>query len=109
MALSGASGGYDGVENGATSLTGPSVATGSVTPTINNCVVITGFVGDDLGSGNAPTIANAFNLAQATLSFVAIGEAYKVQTTLASENPTWTNGASGTSHMAAAIAVFKKT
>jgi len=107
MAFSGAAGGYGLAENGAGAVA-TSIATGSVTPSINNCLLVTGLSFTD-STVNA-TINSAFTVAQSLPSAnkASVAAAYKVQTTAGAENPTWTQGGAA-SAMATSIAVFKPT
>ena len=100
------SGSFD-VQNTGTAESGTTVQPGSVTPSANNSVLVTGvshgsasvtidgsfLEGGDVGAG-------AFNWGCAI--------AYKIQTTAGAENPTWTEGGTDFGQgQAAAIAVFQ--
>ena len=87
--------------------TSTTLATGSVTPTFSNELLVTA-----VGNNNSDTssIDSSFNLT-AQVSFAnaqrfALGMAYKIQTSAGAENPTWTL-ASGANANAATIASFK--
>lgn len=95
-------------ENGSHSSIGSTIATGSVTPTEDNELVIAGFAGRG-GSGAIVSIDSSFTLGASTTAGAAndtAGIAYKIQTTAAAVNPTWTVTSSG-SVKAAMIATFK--
>lgn len=93
------------VENGATATSGTSIATGSVTPTQNDELLIAGLT---LQATNTPSIDLSFTITD-TVQFSAnhfLGShAYKIQTTAAAQNPTWSWGTS--TNIVAAIATFK--
>lgn len=86
-----------------------SVATGSITPTVNDCLIISMYGG--FNPGGAPTITTGgsgfttptgFSIATGTSE--AGASAYKIQTTAAAENTTWTSTSSV--HSTAIIASF---
>ena len=109
MAFSGALTSPFDVENGATGSTGTTLATGSVTPSVDNELLVT-FFGFNL-AGTPISIDNSFNQDTAAVDFSAAnhyggGMAYKVQTTATAVNPTWTRTNSGLI-MSARIATFK--
>lgn len=94
-------------ETGSSAGSGSSLATGSITPSENNCLVITGFQVDgvsyssiDGGFTTSDTVAFSF------ANHEAGGMAYLIQTSAASANPTWTFTGSS-SYLATGIAVFK--
>lgn len=106
-AWSGRVGGVFDVENGAIDDSGSTLATGSVTPAFDNALIISGWSGD--GTTGSLAIDSGMTLVD---SFTAPGEeglghAYKVQTTKAAINPTWTPWGGNTSE-AVAIAVFNQ-
>jgi len=107
MAFSGAAGGYNLVQNGAGANVATTLATGSVAPSANNCVLVTG-LSFEAASGVA-TINSGFTVAQslANAGGAAVAVGYKAQTVAGAENPTWTSPATG--GMAVTIAVFKPT
>lgn len=79
---------YDGNENASTSSTG-TVQPGSVTPSQNNAVLITGYAGD----GSSVSLDGGFTEVQdiaVSGPNWAVGLAYKIQTSAGAENPTWT-------------------
>ncbi len=104
LAFSGASPAYD-VENGNNGSTSPT-ATGSVTPSRNNSVLVTGIACN--GNIGGATIDSSFAITdEVNVSPGAaegIAAAYKVQTTAAAENPKWTVSST---NLTAAIASFK--
>jgi hypothetical protein len=95
------------VQNGATTAGAATLATGSVTPSQDNSLIVAG-LGFNVSSAG-PTINSSFTRS----SWVNFGsgnnygsaEAYLVQTTAGAVNPTWTKG--NTEAAAATIAVFK--
>jgi hypothetical protein len=96
------------VQNGVTQTTGTSVATGSITPTAANEVLVGGIslgaAGITVSSVTSPMILQA-NLAS-TANAYGVGSAYEIQTTATARNLTWVLSAS--SNAAAAIASFKE-
>lgn len=92
----------NGASGGSTSL-----ATGSVTPTEDNEVVVAGIALDSAPS--SLTINSSFSTPAVAYfaggSAYGVGSAYKIQTTAAAVNPTWSWTVS--SGQAAAIATFK--
>ena len=92
-------------ENGATSASASTLATGSITPTTANQLIVTAV---SHGQGSV-TIDSGFteiaDVGQVGAQHVAGAMAYKVQTSAAAVNPTWNAGGAGT--IAAAIASFK--
>jgi hypothetical protein len=80
---------------------------GSITPSVNNCVVIAD-IGSNATSGNTPSVDSGFTQT-AALPFIGGtsyggGIAYKIQTTAAAVNPTWTQTGDA---LNAVIASFK--
>ena len=108
MAFSGAntSSPFD-VENGANSLSASSLATGSITPSADNCLVVAGLTFDNNASGavSIDSGMTAISTAYSGGASMGTGLAYKVQSSLAAINPTWniTNAAA----LAASVASFK--
>lgn len=98
---------YD-VENGAVQASGTTVSTGSVTPSANNEVLVTGLVHGD-PTVSAASIDSSFTVsnqvAYASGDHIGIAMAYKIQTTAGAENPQWTWMAAGAG--AGSIATFK--
>ena len=98
------------VENGGTVASGTTLATGSVTPSEDNELLVS-----ILGHNDTVTISidGSFTISDQVSKSVghAIGlaMAYKIQTSLGAENPTWTNSAtfSASDPGMAAIATFK--
>ncbi len=95
------------VENGANSLSASSLATGSITPSQANSLIVAGLTFDN-NAGGAVSIDSgmtAISTAYSGGSSMGTGIAYKVQSTAAAINPTWniTNAAA----VAASIAAFK--
>lgn len=80
---------YDN-ENG-NSVTGTSMTTGSVTPSVNDELIITGLLLG--GNTNTPSIDSGFTITNSingVFSFYYGGSmAYKIQTTKGTENPIW--------------------
>jgi hypothetical protein len=92
-------------QNGANSASAATIATGSVTPSTNNQLIVAGVASDQASA----TINAGFTIID-TIAYNpgnAIGScfAYLVQTTAAAVNPTWTP--SGTGAVGASIATFK--
>lgn len=96
-------------ENGANQASGTSLQTGSVTPAENNELFVSG-----CGPGGGGTVTNAIDS-----SFIETDDldenanaaggalAYKIQTSAAAENPTWTaTGGPGPAERSAVIAAF---
>ena len=98
-------------ETGASQSTGATINTGSVTPAVNNALIVTG-VGFN---GALPTMSidDAFIVTTQTPAVTSTsfgtGMAYKVQDTLSAENPTWTRSAETSLDTAVGIAVFQPT
>ncbi len=94
------------VENGAIFTATTSVATGSITPSVNNEVVVTGLApGTTSGSYTADSgMTNIGYIPTVGGQGYGTGIAYKIQTTAAAINPTW-SGPSGSGSVA--IASFK--
>jgi hypothetical protein len=95
------------VENGATTNSGTSLATGSITPSENDELVIAGISNDTAAS--ARTIGSGFTITD-DITYVAgqhkpSTQAYLIQTTAAAVNPTWSWTTSDRG--AACIASFK--
>jgi hypothetical protein len=92
-------------ENGATSASAATLATGSVTPSVDNELIVAGVAHDQASQ----TINSGFTIAanQPYLASNHIGSAlaYLVQTTAAPVNATWDTTLSG--NICAAIATFK--
>lgn len=81
------------------------VTPGSITPSENGCVVVTGIHND--GSGDM-TAASGFTVSQHAVKSGnrdGVGIAYVIQTTAGAANPTWTVGS--TSACSSGIASFK--
>lgn len=101
---------YDGQQNGSNSASASSIQPGSVTPTANNYLIVTGFSGGNTFGGSATinlsyTITNQKALTGGTNYGTAA--AYLIQGTAAASNPTWTLG-STVSNIASSIAVFQE-
>lgn len=98
---------YD-TENGANSASTTTIQPGSITPSVDNCLVITGFGGQNFTgtpavSGGSMTLGGAFTGTGGTNRSCGIG--YVIQTTATAVNPTWTMSSNGAD--AASIASFK--
>lgn len=94
------------VENGATSASAASLATGSVTPTNNNSLVYTGVSANN--QVQIQTVSAPFSQLDnqtGTSSAFSVSNAYEIQTTATARNPTWTDASAQV--MAVAIAVFR--
>ena len=93
-------------ENGAGSTSASTLATGSVTPTNDNQLIIASV--ESGGAGDPFSINSSFTIAvqdNGGADSFPSGLAYKIQTTAAAINPTWTLAAS--TQTAAAIGTFK--
>lgn len=95
---------YD-TESGNNSTSASTLQPGSITPSVNGCLLVTGLT---VGNSSAGSIDSGFTLGPSTSVNAAIGSsfAYKIQSTAAAINPTWSNGA-GASPMIVDIAAFK--
>lgn len=86
-----------------------SLAPGSITPSENNELVITG-VGFDGNFGTSATVNGGFTITDTDAGGAAVsfggGMAYLVQTTAAAANPTWT-GNVGSGGVSAGVTSFK--
>lgn len=93
-------------ENGANQDTGLTLQPGSITPSVDDCVVVTGLNinGVTLSSSIDSSYIETADLPEAG-DTDGIHAAYIIQTTAAATNPTWT--ASGGAAVAACIASFK--
>lgn len=95
-------------ENGAVSSSASSLATGSITPSENNCLVIAG-IGHENNTSVAATINGSFTISDEVLYSGGASEsaamAYLIQTTATAANPTWS--ITNACEMAVTIASFK--
>jgi hypothetical protein len=95
------------VQNGATATAGSSLATGSVTPSAAGALILSGWAG--MNGTSAPAVDSALTITATQNPLagqcLAGAVAYKIQTTAAAINPTWSW--TGTDHVAASVAVFK--
>lgn len=93
-------------ESGSGADTGTTSQPGSLTPSQNNCLLVTGI---ELHVNATPfSVDSGFSADMLNFSsgnYVAAGVATKIQTTAGAENPTWTWTTSGAN--ATAMAVFK--
>lgn len=92
---------YDTI-NGASSAGATSLAAGSITPSQDNCLVICGMGYEDSTAASVDSGMSATNTIASTANNEGCGLAYKIQTTAAAINPTW----SWTNSVACASAVF---
>ncbi len=102
-----ASGAFD-QETGNSATSGTSISTGSVTPSEDNCLVITALcVNDnvDTASISSYTQPSGSPIQGSGGNWLGGAFAYHIQTTATATNPTWTWGTSGQN--AATVAVFK--
>lgn len=95
------------VENGNTG-NASTIQPGSITPSVDNCLVVTGLSFDN-NSGGAVSIDSGFTIAE-TVAYESTHHegsalAYKIQTTAGAVNPTWNITTSAP--IAATIAAFK--
>lgn len=94
-------------QNGAHTASGTTLATGSITPTRDNALVVAGLA-CRAGSGTVDSISGGFTIHNTTLAGASnetVSIATLVQTSIAAANPTWTVSGSG-SVKAAFIASF---
>lgn len=86
-----------------------SLATGSLTPSEANCLVVTG-IGHDINSGGAVSVdgvfaGNALTEAYVGSTSLGSGMSYEIQTSATARNPTWST--TNNTGIAVALAVFK--
>jgi hypothetical protein len=98
---------YDGSENGATNSTIESIQPGSVTPSVDNCLVVTAL---GVYSNAASHSINGSYTIEETVSFgpgehIGVVLAYWLQTTATATNPTWSW--TNTDYGASVIAPFR--
>lgn len=95
------------VQNGATNdASASTIATGSVTPSEANCLVIYGAAGQIIGISSVDIGTLAGTVAGESGQAFGVGAGYQIQTTATARNPTFTfSGAND--KQCAAIAVFK--
>lgn len=98
---------FDG-QNGSAQDSGATVATGSVTPTVDNCLVVSQYMANDSTAGTSVnsglTISDSVNRVGGAHFEGAM--AYLIQTTATPVNATWTVGDSA-AYSAAALAVYR--
>ena len=85
-----------------------SIQPGSITPSANNYLVVTGFMTDFGSTFPTPTVSAAFTLTDAiplSGTSVGVGMAYQIQTIASGANPTWSGFATG--HAISSIVSFK--
>ena len=109
-AWSGAAANPLSVQNGAVGASVSTLATGSVMPPEDNCLIVTVVAHED-NSGGAVSIDSGFETPIDVSAFVlnlnvGVAVSYKIQTTAAAVNPTW-NVTNSVSAIATVIAVFK--
>lgn len=96
------------VQNGSIGATVTTLSTGSVTPSFNNCLVVSGLEING-AAGAVWTIDSGFTantyIPDVGGSCVGCGMAYKIQTTATAVNPAWSGGSA--TGAAATIATFK--
>jgi hypothetical protein len=103
----GATSAIDDQENSAGGVFGSSIQPGSITPTVNDTLIVTCAMVSD--SQDTTSIDGSFVIADhvaGTASSFGVGIAYLRQTSAAAANPTWTF-TSGATHQAATIASLK--
>lgn len=97
------------VQNGSATATGTSASTGSVSPSLDNELIITSGAWGNPGQPTSLSINSGFTISQQAVNVSAIafglGTAYLIQTTKGAVNPTWSWGSS--SEFALTIATFK--
>lgn len=98
------------LQNGATTSSATFIDTGSVTPSQNDCLLISGWAID--GTPTTPALDNGFTLVaylvNAPGANMPVAVAYKIQTTAAAVNPRWT-GVTAACASAASLRSFKKS
>lgn len=109
IAFSG-TGGYGSQETGASNGSGTTLATGSITPAVNNTLLVTGFTHNNNSGTPDASVDSSFSeqadVAANAGNNVACAIAYKVQTTATAENVTWSQPNGGAISKATGIAVF---
>lgn len=97
-------------QNGNKTTSGAAITVGSITPTDNNELIVT-IIGR-AGTGGSETINESMTIMGRLTGVVGqaytVAHAYKVQTTAAAINPTWTLTSDSGVDIAAAIASFKE-
>jgi hypothetical protein len=93
MAVIALAGSFGGVENcvGTANTSSTSLATGSLTPSLANSIIITGYA-ENSGASSTYSITGSFTIADqhdGTGGRAAVGSAYLIQTSAAASNPTW--------------------
>jgi hypothetical protein len=84
---------------------GPTLATGTITPTVANELWLSAFCSPDITSSFTAATGTIINSLTASALTFGIATSYKIQTTIQTEGETWTYGVSG--FPAAVIASFK--
>lgn len=104
LTFSGAGGGFD-VDTGGYSanLASP----GSITPGVDNEVLIASFMTTSLNFPNATGIGSSFTFLDTSASTGALSTAYQIQTTATTRNPAWTGQTNSGFSNALLIASFK--
>lgn len=89
---------------------GTTIQPGSITPSVNDCVLITGVGYFDQPSARICSVDSGFTIVETLTDAltICIGVAYKVQTTAAAVNPTWTVPVNSNGVMTT-MAAFKHT
>ena len=98
---------YEGHENGASQSTVNGLSTGTITPSVNGCLIISGAaLRSQITYTSTLTLLDRANWASGTATGIAAS--YQIQTTAASVSTAWTmNGGSGTGEESVSIAAFK--
>lgn len=108
--VGGATSSIDDQNNAAGSIFSQTLQPGSITPSQNNTLIVTGIMSSD-DSREPTTINSSFTVASSYSSTNGVsvnsGIAYLVQATAAAINPTWTLANGTATHEAATIASFK--
>lgn len=92
-------------ENGATNVSSATLATGSVTPSTDNQLIVAGVAHDQASQTINAGFTIADSIAYSPGTYIGSGIAYLVQTTATAVNPTWNASVAG--NICAAIATFK--
>ncbi len=95
--------------SGAGQASGTTQQPGSITPSLDNCLVVTGFTYLSGAMPGPATISAGFDITDDvgnSSTFIPVAMAYQVQTTAAAVNPTWSSNVAA-AQVAASMAVFK--
>ncbi len=88
-------------QNGADGAGNPTVSSGSITPSEDNCLIVSAV---SASSGSTPAVDSGMTVIETEDGFIGSALAYKIQTTAAAINAGWSGGSF---YWGAAIASFK--